>query len=156
MKLYAMSESEYALWAPRSRLSYAADKMRANGLTRSEAEKIATDDFNRLLPEGLGSKNHFLYSAKDESQNVIGFIWFCVLGADANRRAYIYDVIIEEAYRGQGYGKKMMTLVEKEIQALGIQRVGLHVFGYNETAIRLYSSLGYATTDLVMEKTLSV
>jgi ribosomal protein S18 acetylase RimI-like enzyme len=156
MKIKLMSETEYNIWAPRSRASYAADKMRANSLTQEEAEKTAQDDFNRLLPDGRNSKDNFLFSAKDECGNILGFIWFCVRGAEGNRRAFICDVIIEEQHRGKGYGKQMMLLVEQEAKKEGLNRIGLHVFGFNDTAIRLYQSLGYATTDLVMEKSLSI
>ncbi|MGZ3744306.1 MAG: GNAT family N-acetyltransferase [Pseudobdellovibrionaceae bacterium] len=156
MKIHLMSETEYNIWAPRSRASYAVDKMKANCLTQEEAEKTARDDFNRLLPDGRNSKDNFLFTAKDESKNILGFIWFCIRGAEGNKRAFICDVIIEEQHRGKGYGKQMMLLVEKEARKKGLNRIGLHVFGFNNTAIRLYQSLGYATTDLVMEKNLSI
>lgn len=149
-----MSGKEYNVWAPRSQASYAADKMKANRLTKAEAEKIAHDDFKQMLPDGLGSKDNFLFAAKDESQKIIGFIWFCVRGAEGNRRAFVCDVIVEENYRGKGFGKKIMLLAEKEAQSQGLRRIGLHVFGFNETAIHLYKSLGYTTTDLTMEKDL--
>ncbi|MGZ3771140.1 MAG: GNAT family N-acetyltransferase [Bdellovibrio sp.] len=156
MKINLMSETEYNIWLHRSRASYAADKMKANGFTQEEAEQIARDDFNRLLPDGYNSKDNFLYSAKDEKENILGFIWFCIRGAEGNKRAFICDVVIEEQYRGKGYGKQMMLLMEQEAKKKGSNRIGLHVFGFNETAIRLYQSLGYATTDLVMEKNLSI
>lgn len=155
MKITPMSESEFKVWAPRSRAMYAADKMQANGLTKAEAEKIARDDFERLLPGGLNSRDNFLFSAKGEDQTIVGYIWFCVRGADDNRRAFICDVIIEKQFRGKGYGKKIMQFAEQEAKKMGLKRIGLHVFSFNETAIRLYQSLGYATTDLVMEKSLS-
>ena len=33
---------------------------------------------------------------------------------------------------------------------LGAVKIELHVFAYNEPAIALYTSLGFATTDMVM------
>lgn len=155
MKLIPMSEPEYNFWAPRSRAAYAADKMRANSVSKEEAERIADADFQRFLPDGLNTRDSFLFTAKDESDNVLGFIWFCIRGPENDRQAFICDVIIEEPYRGQGYGRKIMTLVEQEIRKLSLNRVGLHVFGFNETAISLYRSLGYRVVDLVMDKTLS-
>lgn len=47
-----------------------------------------------------------------------------------------------------------MSLIEQEVTKQGLNRIGLHVFGYNKTAINLYQSLGYETTDLMMEKEL--
>jgi ribosomal protein S18 acetylase RimI-like enzyme len=154
MKLDRMSESEYSLWSPRCRKSYAQDKMKANGLTKSEAEKIAQEDFKSILPDGLSSKDNFLYSAKDDEHNIIGFVWFGVRGSEDNRRAFIFDVIVEEQFRGKGYGKQIMRMAEAEARKFGLKRIGLHVFGFNVAAIGLYKSLGYHTTDLVMEKEL--
>jgi len=149
-----MTVAEYESWHPRSRALFAADKVKANGLTPEEAERVALESFNRLLPHGLSSLDNFLFTAKDEQGLVLGFIWFNVRGSERNRSAFICDVIIEEPHRGQGHGRRMMTLIEDEIKKLGLQRVGLHVFGFNERAIHLYQSLGYFTTDLVMEKSI--
>lgn len=154
MKLNTMSEQDYAFWSERSRTSYADDKMKANSLTREEADKIAADDFKRLLPDGRDSKDNFLFTAHDEKKNVLGYIWFTIRGDTNNRKAFICDVVIEDSYRGKGYGTQIMELVEIEVQKQGLNRIGLHVFGFNETAINLYKKLGYLTTDLVMEKTL--
>ncbi len=128
--------------------------MKANGLSQEAAEKIAEADFQKNLPKGLASENSHLFAAKDQTDSVLGFIWLLVRGPENDRRAFIGDVIIEEVHRGHGYGKKIMVLLEEEVKKLGLQRIGLHVFGDNEPAIRLYRSLGYLTTDLVMEKTL--
>lgn len=155
MKLVLMTESEFNFWAPRSRSSYAQDKMKANSLTKPEADKIALDDFNRLLPDGLQSKDNFLCAVKNGDEKNVGFAWYCIRGAEDNRRAFICDILIEEQNRGKGFGRKAMLLIEEEVKKQGLSRIGLHVFGFNKTAINLYQSLGYLTTDLVMEKSLT-
>jgi len=155
LQLVRMTESEYNIWAPRSRAGYAADKIKANGLSKIEAEKNASEAFERILPQGFHSPDNFLFSAKDENQNILGFIWFCIRGSEPDKRAFVCDVLIEEKYRGQGHGKQMMRLMELEARKLGLTRIGLHVFGFNAVAIGLYRSLGYATTDLQMEKDLT-
>ncbi len=149
-----MSQSEYDFWSPRSRREYAADKARANKLTKSESELVAVSDFNRLLPDGLKTKDSFLYSVKNGEQ-IVGFTWFVIRGAQDNRKAFICDIIVEEELRGKGYGRSTMLLVEQEAKKLGLKQIGLHVFAFNERAVGLYQSLGYLTTDLTMEKSLS-
>lgn len=148
-----MTQFEFDQWAPRSRESYAQDKMRANGYTKKEALEIAEKDFLSSLPEGLKSKDNYLFTMKVEEANV-GTIWFAVKGDVDNRKAFIYDIIVEESFRGQGLGRKAMVLVEDEVKKIGLKEIGLHVFGFNDAAIHLYKSLGYQTTDLVMAKTL--
>jgi ribosomal protein S18 acetylase RimI-like enzyme len=154
MKLTPMTEDEYLHWSTRSRAKYAAEKMKANHLSKEQAEKIASQDFERNLPDGLHSKDSFLFSLREENQSAIGYVWLLVRGPENDRRAFIGDVVIEEQYRGKGYGKKIMLLLEDEAKKRGLNRMGLHVFGSNETAILLYKKLGYITTDLVMEKVL--
>ena len=155
MKLMPMSESEYSHWSNRSRARYAADKMKANNLSKEQAEKIAAQDFERNLPDGLKSKDSFLFTLKSQEAEAIGYIWLLVRGNNNDQRAFIGDVIIEEQHRGKGYGKTIMLLLEDEVKRRGLSRIGLHVFGFNESAIGLYEKLGYQTTDLVMEKKLT-
>ena len=154
MQVLPMTEADFAIWAQRSRSNYANSKMRANGLTRAEAEKIARDDFDRLLPAGLETANNFLFTAREDDGRRIGFVWYAVRGADDNRRAFISDIVVEEGERGKGYGKKIMRAVEVHAKDQGLKRIGLHVFGFNRVAIGLYQSLEYEVTDLVMEKSL--
>lgn len=154
MKLFQMSDSEYAFWYERSLKSYAQDKKLANNLTDDEATKTAIDSFNRYLPDGLKTKDQYLFTAKDSEENILGYVWFNIRGPIENLQAYIFDIIVETKFRGMGYGKQLMLLTEQKAISLGANRIGLHVFGYNTTAINLYKSLNYQTTDLVMEKKL--
>lgn len=153
MKLEQMTPEEFSLWAPRSKSGYANDKEKANGLTPKEAQEIAEKDFLRLLPEGLNSKDNFLYTMKD-GEIAVGYLWFCIRGAQDNRKAFLCDIIVEQEYRGKKLGKGAMLLLEEEVKQLGLKEIGLHVFGFNERATQLYKSLGYQVTDLVMAKRL--
>lgn len=47
-----------------------------------------------------------------------------------------------------------MILAEGYARAHGGQALGLNVFGFNNTARRLYESLGYETISIKMRKTL--
>lgn len=154
VKLEPMTNAEYSFWAPRSQKGYAQDKMKANHYTEDEANAIAADDFARILPKGLESPDNYLFSARNEAGTVLGYIWFCIRGVEHNRQAFVCDVIIEPEFRGHGHGRKIMELAEIEAKKVGAKRMGLHVFGFNTRAINLYQSLGYETTDLVMEKPL--
>ena len=71
------------------------------------------------------------------------------------RSAFIYDRNIREDLRGRGYGRKVMERVEEQAQEMGIDTVGLHVFGYNHAARTLYEKMGYQITGIGMTKTLA-
>jgi ribosomal protein S18 acetylase RimI-like enzyme len=111
-------------------------------------------DFGSCTSGGRDSRDNFFLSAKDESENVLGFAWYSVAAEDP-ARAYIFDLIVEDRYRGRGYGRQIMLLLEAEMKKRGVRRVGLNVFNFNMGAIRLYESMAYATTNRQMEKVLS-
>jgi ribosomal protein S18 acetylase RimI-like enzyme len=48
----------------------------------------------------------------------------------------------------------MMELTHTWARNAGYRSISLHVFGGNHTAINLYRSLGYETTDLSMRRDL--
>jgi ribosomal protein S18 acetylase RimI-like enzyme len=153
MELHPISQTEYEFWKERSIHEYKLENMRANGLTEAEAEEKALGDFQRYLPNGMQSPDQYIFTMRD-TQELIGYLWFCERGAPTNRKAYLLDIVIEEVYRGKGYGKKAMLLLEEKVKSLGLKHIGLHVFGHNHRAHELYKKLGYATTNIVMEKTL--
>jgi ribosomal protein S18 acetylase RimI-like enzyme len=153
MELYPLTQADYDFWIERSMQEYKLTNMRVNGLTEKEADDKTTGDFNRLLPDGLNSKDQHIYTMKDNGE-LVGFLWFAEKGPADNRKAFIFDIIIEENQREKGYGKKTMLLLEEKVKALGLKHIGLHVFGDNQRAIGLYESLNYQTTNLVMEKEL--
>jgi ribosomal protein S18 acetylase RimI-like enzyme len=148
----AMSEQEYLEFRKLSMNNYKDDKIRANGLTNEEAQKIAEADFNRYLIDGFHTKDNFLFVLVDEFQHSIGHLWYVVRGAEDNKKAFIADIFLHSDYRGKGYGRQAMELLESHVKDQGLSAIGLHVFGFNEAAIGLYKKLGYQTTDLVMEK----
>lgn len=149
-----MSESDYKLWSDRSKISYALEKQKANGYTDEEAREIAETSFAKLLPQGQNTPDHYLRTVRNEAGDLVGFYWFAATGAVGNRKAFIYDIIIEENMRSQGFGRKTMELIEAEVRELGLKSVALHVFTNNKVAVGLYESLGFESTDIVMEKKL--
>src|SRR4051812_5152899 len=119
MRFEKMTDQEFQVWLPRSKASYAKDKMQANSLTEQEASEMAEKDFLRLLPDGPNSENNFLFTMKDDANPSIGYLWLNIRGAADNRKAFIYDIIIEEEHRGKGLGRKAMLLADDEARKLG-------------------------------------
>jgi hypothetical protein len=81
MRIEKMTDQEFQLWVSRSKENDAKDKMRANNLTEPEATEIAEKDFLRLLPDGLNSKDNFLFTLKHGDDSSLGYLWFGVSGA---------------------------------------------------------------------------
>jgi ribosomal protein S18 acetylase RimI-like enzyme len=56
---------------------------------------------------------------------------------------YLSDLLVEKAYRGNGYGKKLLNLLEEKIQALGITQIWTWTADYE--AASFYLKQGYKT-----------
>ena len=71
-----------------------------------------------------------------------------------DQKAFIYDFIIDESFRGKGYGKQALVALDEKLKSIEVQSVGLHVFGDNITAQELYKKMGYQITGIHMKKML--
>ncbi|UOQ49841.1 GNAT family N-acetyltransferase [Gracilibacillus caseinilyticus] len=149
--LQPMTAADFQRFLQTAITNYAAEKVRAGNWTEEDSLQHAAEDFDNLLPDREQTKDHYLYTIVNEPGDQVGIIWLARQTAD---KGFIYDILIEDAYRGKGYGKAAMQQIEKEAKQLGMQKIGLHVFGHNKVAVHLYDSLHYQATNIVMEKEL--
>ena len=68
--------------------------------------------------------------------------------------AWVYNIEVDPAFRGRGYGRAAMILAEEEARSRGMTSLGLNVHGQNTVARSMYDSLGYGVTALQMKKPL--
>ena len=149
-----MTASEFGSFSTQSKTNYVNEKMKANGISEAEAQAVADADFARILPDGFHSKDNFLFTLVNENLADVGYLWYCIRGSPNNRKAFIADILVRENFRGKSYGRAAMLLLETHVSSQGLKHIGLHVFGFNDIAQKLYLSMGYQITDLVMEKSL--
>lgn len=150
-----MTEKELAEYLQHAIPDYASEKIKGEGLSPEHARKIAEESYARLLPKGLASENQHLFSViEDSSGKNIGVLWLCHKQEANKSYAFIYDILLAPEVRGRGYGKLLMRFAEEETRKLGLNSIGLHVFGHNTTAIGLYEKMGFHTTNRIMKKDL--
>lgn len=119
----------------------------------SEVRNEAKKQGKRLLKDGMATRGHkFLNVIEGKSGATIGHIWLSV--DKRKRRAFLYDILINEAYRGKGYGRETMQLLEGKLKSMGVSQLGLHVFAQNQVAINLYKRQGYYMASYNMQKDL--
>jgi len=145
-----MTQTEYQIFLERSIPEYAAEHVYAGDWIESESLEKAHKEFESLLPQGLNSEDNFLYTLYDGDE-AVGMIWLKV-NKLPSKTGFIYDVFIEERFRGKGHGKSLMLLLEEKARELGLKSLGLHVFGSNHTARKLYETIGYETKHVMMSK----
>jgi len=152
-KLIPMTQPEYTAFLERLIPEYAADNVRAGYWAESEALEKSRKDIENLLPEGLQSKDHYLFTLYDGDQ-AVGMIWLKANMDRPVKNGFIFDVYIDEQQRGKGYGKQLMLLIEDKARELELKSIGLHVFAYNDVARKLYETVGYEVSSFNMLKTL--
>jgi ribosomal protein S18 acetylase RimI-like enzyme len=149
-----MRPDEFDAFLEASLVSYARGISEQGGATEEFARRKSEEDHARTLPQGLDTPGHWLFIVESPSAERVGVLWLAEQEHGGHRNCFIYDIEIDEAARGHGYGRDAMLLAEEEARKHGLQRMALNVFGGNEVARNLYRSLGYVETSVQMAKEL--
>ena len=148
VKLVLMNSEEYQKYITSAIKSYAKEKVLSGNWNQEESIRKAEEEYTRLLPKGEKTESNFLYNILNDDK-AIGVLW---LARKSEKEGFIYDINILEQYQGFGYAKEAMKQIEIVGKELGMNKIGLHVFGHNKVARGLYDKLGYQTTNVLMEK----
>jgi len=147
-----MTRAEFDEWLPRQLAGYAAQIIASGAMPESEAWDKARRDTARAFSAGYDTPRQVLFRVM-AGQQAVGWLWLGVPGPDPDPlMAWVYDIEVDENFRGRGYGRAAMLLAETEARNRGMTSLGLNVFGQNTTARALYESLGYDVTSLQMKK----
>lgn len=153
--LSPMRPQEFESFAHEAIASYANDNAQAGRWPLSTALARARTEFNRLLPQGLETPNHFIYEIEDEAAGEsIGFLWFAIVETSDTRYGYVYNIRVKPEFRGRGHARAALDLIEAVAAAHGLSSIALHVFSFNTGAQALYRSTGYGITGMNMLKPL--
>ena len=155
VRLRPMTSADFDAYLTSAVDDYAAAVLRAGRVDDEvDANALAASSFERLLTDGLETPRHALLVAEDGSTGErIGILWFGP-SSDDDSRAWIYDVVVEEGLRGQGWGRAVLTAFEPEARSRGFTSAGLNVYGDNVVARHLYETMGYGETSRQMAKSL--
>jgi GNAT superfamily N-acetyltransferase len=152
VQLRPMRDDEYSAWLPQVRDGYAKSMIKEGGFAPEGAREKAAADTESLFPGGRPSAEQFVFVIEADGEPV-GELWLAERWDMGQTCFWVYDVHVDEAHRGRGYGKAAMLFAEEEARRRGLARVALNVFGGNEVARRLYRSLGYEENAVAMSKT---
>lgn len=114
-------------------------------LTRFHVAPVTEDEIRTFFASRLLSPSAFAYAIHiAESDRLIGTTTFSALDPD-NRSVMFHISIGERDAWGRGYGTEATELmVGHAFDRLGLHRVALSVFAFNERAIRSYLRAGFA------------
>jgi len=148
-----MTDEQYRAYRDTAEDGYAKEIAESGLLAWPDAVEKASEDFGRMLPDGLATPDNYLRTAYDDGAEV-GLLWLKIDTRSDGRRAFVADVSVREELRRRGYGEAIMTAAEALGRDLGAGTIALNVFGHNTGARALYEGLGYETTSVQMRKRL--
>lgn len=151
--LRPMTQEEYVVWREESVREYAAEIATSRDLDPASAAAQSAGEFAQLLPDGLASPDMHLWTALVDDESV-GIGWFELRERASGVSAWIYDIRVDSARRGQGLGRDLLDALHDAARDLGATSMTLNVFGDNPTAIRLYETSGYTVTAQQMRREL--
>lgn len=99
--------------------------------TGEDIQELVTAEATRLL------------LARDEDQSIVGMLTLVLLRIPSGVRAWIEDVVVDQAARGRGAGSALTEEALRLARAAGARTVELTSRPERSAADRLYESLGF-------------
>ena len=125
----------------------------------TEAKESYVEDINRLLPQLrthsdehttsvsdiemiVADKNILLFVAKDD-ERIVGMASLYVMHKLGKHKGSIEDVVVDDAYRGQQLGKRLMDSILEEAKHMNLKQLDLTSNPDRIAAHKLYEKLGF-------------
>jgi GNAT superfamily N-acetyltransferase len=150
-----MTAQEFASWEDADAHRYAEAMVGAGYWPPGGSYERGKDVHAKLLPQGVETPDHHFFVIESPAEPTpIGVLWLAIDRTSSPPSGFIYDLFLEQPFRGHGYGEQSMRALEEEARALGLSRLALHVFASNEPAKALYAKLGYEVKSMNLVKRL--
>jgi len=151
IRLESLQQDDFERFLEREIRGYAEDHVRNGNWPAEGAIERSRKEFEFHLPDGIHTRDQYLWSIVDDSRDKIGVLWVQL----KEHKAFIFDFVIDEEFRGRGFGKQALKVMDEKLKSMGAESVALHVFGDNIIAQELYKKAGYEITGIHMKKTIS-
>ena len=162
ISLVPLSTTERAEFLELQVEEFAREKILAGHWTEREARKNSRKSISRLTGADPLARGHRFLKGVDVDGVRMGWIWIGPPPSplDVERSQWLYQITVEESLRGRGFGRAMLTALERLLAHEGVDALYLNVFAWNHAARSLYDSMGYETvlespTDAQMRKRLA-
>ncbi|MGB5436466.1 MAG: GNAT family N-acetyltransferase [Maribacter sp.] len=110
--------------------------------------KVLNADINqRDIEEVLSQGNEFICACCWEDEKLVGMASLATYKVISGYKGMVEDVVVSEAFRGKGLGRKLMERLLVEGQKLQLSEILLFSGHHRKPAIALYQSLGFNLKD---------
>ena len=119
-------------------------------LTDAAREQVAAL-FRQLNPDREQLPLHELFESGNPltmaccrvDQALVGMALMCTYKVISGHKGWVEDVVVDQAMRGKGIGKKLMEKLLEAAHAKGVSEVLLFSADHRKAAISLYTQLGF-------------
>ena len=155
VRFVAFTEVDFHAWLIEAIPSFALTNVEDGRWTLAESIEKSKEAHAALLPQGLRTPGQFFVHLHDVATGEhVGTLWWAEAEKVGQPEAWIYNITIADFARRRGFARAAFLELERVAREHGVRQLGLHVFGHNHGARRLYESLGFEPTSLTLRKIL--
>jgi GNAT superfamily N-acetyltransferase len=104
-----------------------------------------TNTLDMMRHDGFGPTPIFGFFVLEHGDDLLGLaLFYTAYSTWKGRMLYLEDLVVTEAARRGGYGRRLFDAVVAEAQRTGAQRMKWQVLDWNAPAIAFYKKLGAA------------
>lgn len=155
VRFVPFTELDFHAWLVQAIPAFALSNVEDGHWSLAESIEKSKEAHAALLPQGLASPGQFFVHLHDAASGErVGTLWWAEAPKGGVLEAYVYNIEIDEPARRRGHARAAFVELERVAREHGVRQLGLHVFGHNSGARRLYESLGFEPTSITMRKVL--
>jgi GNAT superfamily N-acetyltransferase len=107
-----------------------------------KAPNEVTVTLSDMERDGFGENPIFSFFVAEKDGNIVGIaLYYIKYSTWKGKCVFLEDIIVTEAYRQYGIGKKLFDEVVKVAKAMNVKRLEWQVLEWNEPAIKFYKKL---------------
>jgi ribosomal protein S18 acetylase RimI-like enzyme len=161
--LQPLTDAEYPEFVERQIEETARQHVNAGEWTPEAATTLARERLADLVADRLRGTGDRFFTGVTADGTRVGWLWVSpapsFLGPGHERTRWLSQITVDEALRGQGYGRAMLEALHAQLHQERVAEIWLRVYDWNTVAQHLYRSLGYGLarkfeTDAHMRKLL--
>lgn len=156
IELQKLPESEFMEYKEHLVSRFTVDSVANGDWTEDEAKTVAELQLQSILPEGVATPNHFIFSVFHQKLNMtVGNVWIQIQKKGTVRKGILFDLTIFDMFKNKGFDKQTLQVSEEWLKAKQVKSLELSVYSTNPSARNLYLDFGFTDFSYNMVKLLS-
>lgn len=103
------------------------------------------NDPQTSINKKIKQNDNLFFVAETEDKQIAGMV---MAGYDGHR-GWIYSLAVDQQYRKQGTGVRLLQFAEHKLEALGCPKVNLQVLTSNSEVVDFYKKQGYTVEERI-------